>query len=261
MKPTFTIACGEFPRTRPLLDGRVRLQGFNLKVIPDPFPANGMLRGGYQHTRNQQMIIDRKFDICEMGMAPYLSARSAGVPLVAIPVFHYRRFRHSNIFCRKGIHHPSDLVGGRVGIRRLNVSAVVWERALLQHEYGVPLNRVTWVVCIDTPLRPDVRNRLVVERAPNDDLEALLVQGKLDGVMEANNLLAFTQGNSMIRQLLGNDTRPLEVEYYARTGIFPIMHTVVMRNDLVSRFPDLPEQLHQAFVRAKVVSAKDPRCP
>lgn len=261
MVPNLTISFGEFPRTKPLLDGRVRVQGFNLQVIPEPFPANGMLAGGYQHTRNQRMIRDRSFDICEMGIAPYLSARAAGVPLVAIPVFHYRRFRHSYIFCRKGIHHPSDLVGGRVGIRRLDVSAAVWERALLQHEYEIPLDRIIWVVCIDTPLRPDVRNRLVVERAPNDDLEALLVQGELDGVMEANNLPAFTQGNSMIRQLLGNDTRQLEVEYYARTGIFPIMHTVVLWKDLLSRFPDLPEQLHQAFLEAKAVGAKDPEIP
>lgn len=261
MTSTLTISCGEFPRTKPLLNGRVQLQGLNLEVVPDPFPANGMLAGGYQHTRNQRMIRDRAFDICEMGMAPYLSARAAGVPLIAIPVFHYRRFRHSYIFCRKGVDHPRDLVGCRVGIRRLDVSAAVWERALLQHEYGIPLERITWVVCIDTPLRPDVRVRLIVERAPNENLEELLVHGELDAIMEANNLLEFTEGNPMVRQLLGDNTTQLEVEYYARTGIFPIMHTVVLWKNLVARLPDLPEQLHQAFVEAKEIGAKDPDRP
>ena len=234
MVPNLTISFGEFPRTKPLFDGRVRMPGFNLQVLSEPFPAKGMLAGGYQHTRNQRMIKDRSFDICEMGMAPYLSARAAGVPVVAIPVFHYRRFRHSYIFCRKGIERPRDLVGGRVGIRRLDVSAAVWERALLQHEYGIPLDRIIWVVCIDTPLSPNVRDRLIVERAPNENLEEMLIHGELDAVMEANNLVGFIQGNPMIRRLLGDNTTQLEVEYYGKTGIFPIMHTVVMRNDLVS---------------------------
>lgn len=262
MKPTFTISCGEFPRTRPLLDGCVRPDRFNLAFIPDPFPAQGMLAGGYQHTRNQQMITDKAFDISEMGMAPYLSARAAGVPLIAIPVFHYRRFRHSYIFARKELKHPSDLVGRRVGVRRLNVSAVVWERGLLQHDYDVALNRITWVVCLDVPLRSDVRTNSDIQMAPsNESLETLLIQGDLDAIMEANDLQVMAQQSSNIHRLLGEDTRQLEVDYYARTRIFPIMHTVVLWKDIVSQFPDLPQRLHQAFVEAKKIGAKDPDKP
>lgn len=262
MQPAFTFSCGDFPRTRPLLDGRVCPEGFNLQVIPDPFPPKGMLAGGYQHTRNQRMIMDKCFDICEMGMAPYLSARAAGAPLIAIPVFHYRRFRHSYIFSRDGIQHPSDLVGCRVGVRRLNVSAALWERALLQHEYNVPLDRITWVVCIDVPLRPDVQDRLIIEMAPSGaSLETLLVRGELDAVMEANDLPAMSQGSSGIHRLLGEDTRQVEVDYYARTGIFPIMHTVVLWKDIVSRFPEVPVELHRAFMKAKAMGVGNPEEP
>lgn len=263
MQGSLTLSCGEFTRTRPLLDGRVQLEGFRLQVMPDPFPERGILHD-YQHVRNQRMLIDKAFDVSEMGMAPYLSARAAGAPLIAIPVFHYRRFRHAYLFCRKGagIEHPRDLVGRRIGVRRLNLTAGVWARALLQHEYGLPLDLITWVVATDVPLRQDVRQRLMVETVPpGESLEALLIRGHLDAMIEASTLLAITRRGAVIRRMLGEDTRQLEINYYARTGIFPIMHTVVLWTDLMSRFPDLARVLHQAFVEAKAVGARDPDAP
>ena len=79
MKPTLTLSCGEYKRTRPLLDGRVRVRGFDVEVIPDPFPAAGIL-GDYQYPRTLRMLDEKAFDICEMGMAPLVTARSQGVP-------------------------------------------------------------------------------------------------------------------------------------------------------------------------------------
>lgn len=263
MPPNFTISCGEYRRTRPLLDGRVRHKGLNLEFIPDPFPEQGMLPD-YQHIRNQRMVVDRAFDISELGMAPYLSARAAGVPLVAIPVFHYRRFRHGYIFCRDDlkIQHPQELAGRRVGVRRLNLSAGLWARVLLQEDYGVPLDRITWVVAIDVPLRPELRERLKIELVPpGESLESLLIRGEIDAVIEASNLSPTTAGGHRIRRLLGEDTTQLEVDYYVRTGIFPIMHTVVLWKSLVSEYPELPQQLHQAFMEAKSIGAQEPDRP
>lgn len=262
MKPTLSLSCGEYARTRPLLDGRVHPQGYPIRVVSDPFPAEGIL-ADYQHARNQRMIVDRAFDICELGMAPYLSARAAGVPLIAIPVFHYRRFRHSYIFFREqsGIRYPKDLAGRRVGVRRLNLSAGVWARGLLQHEYGLALNQITWVVALDVPLRPEVRDELKVERAPADEsLETLLLRGELDAMIEASvsPLIVRSRG---IRPLLGEDTRQLEVDYYTRTGIFPVMHTVVLWQETASRLPGLAHSLHKAFVEAKAVAAREPEVP
>jgi len=252
MKPTFSISCGEYKRTRPLLDGRVRPEGFTLRVVPDPFPERGLLPD-YQHARNQRMLTDRAFDISEMGMAPYLSGRATGAPLIAILVFHYRRFRHGYLFCREGanIQHPQDLIGRRVGVRRLNLTAGVWVRGHLKHEYGVPLERITWVVSTEVPLRPEVRDRLDVEIAPKtESLDALLVRGQIDAMIEAFTPKATTQAASGIRRILGKDTRQIEIDYYSRTGIFPIMHTVVLWTNLMELYPNLPERLHRAFMDA-----------
>ncbi len=263
MEPSLTFSCGEYQRTRALLDGRIRPEGFGLQIHPDPFPAQGLLPD-FQHVRNERMVRERAFDICELGMAPYLSAREAGVPIIAIPVFHYRRFRHRYIFCAEAanLNAPQDLTGRRVGVRRLNLSAGVWARGLLEHEYGVPLDSITWVVAIDVPLRPEVRSRLKIQALPpGRTLMDLLACGEIDVIIEASDPTANHPNLVKVRPLLGHDTRQMEVNYYSRTGIFPIMHTVVLWNEIAQRFPALPEALHQAFVDAKIIGAQEANTP
>src|SRR5262249_32972838 len=144
---TFRFSCGSFNRTVPLLEGRVSPTGYQLNVVPDPFPPTGLLED-YQARRNILMAEERAFDISEMGLAPLVAARSKGHDLLAIPVFHYRRFRHSAIVCRTDarIRTPQDLIGKRVGVRRFSLSAGMWARGLLQHDHGVELDRIRWVV-------------------------------------------------------------------------------------------------------------------
>ena len=263
MQPRLTLSCGEYRRTRPLLDGRVTVAGYDVEVVPDPFPSTGVL-GDYQYPRTLRMLDHKAFDVCEMGMAPYVTARSQGVPLAAIPVFHYRRFRHPYIFCRggSGIESPADLAGRRVGVRRLNLSAGVWARALLQHDYGVDLNEVTWVVTVDVPLRDEVRNALKLEAArPGEGLEELLVRGDIDAMIEASTLSASAREAAGVRRLLGEDTRQAESDYYARTGYFPIMHTIALWQDVAAQHEHLCQALYDAFLRAKAVGnrAGEPR--
>ena len=251
MQPRLTLSCGEYKRTRPLLDGRVKVAGYDIEIIPDPFPPTGIL-GDYQYPRTLRMLDDKAFDICEMGMAPFVTARSQGVPLVAIPVFHYRRFRHPYIFCRgpAGIESPGDLAGRRVGVRRLNLSAGLWARALLQHDYGVNLNDITWVVTVDVPLRDEVRNSLNVDVVRSgESLEELLVRGDIDAMIEASTVSATAREAAGVRRLLGEDTRQLEVDYYARTGCFPIMHTIALWQDVAERHEDLCQVLYEAFLQ------------
>ena len=256
-----TLSCGEFSRTLPLLRGDVAIDGYAVRVVPDPFPEHGLLED-YQARRNLLMTERRAFDICEMGLAPLLAARSRGVDLVAVPVFHYRRFRHGAIVCRRdaGIRKPEDLVGRRVGVRRLSLSAGIWARGLLQHEYGVPLERIEWIVQVDTPLRPEIGDRLNVTRVSGDEpLERLLERGEVDATIEAFAIGPLRRSSGSVHTLF-EDPAAAEVDYYRRTRVFPIMHTIVMYRDLVAQHPDLPRKVHAAFAAAKARSAGEPEC-
>lgn len=253
---TLTASCGEFIRTRPLLEGRVSPDGFALRFVPDPFPSSGLLED-YQARRNHLMSEERAFDVCEMGLAPLVSARSRGRDLVAIPVFHYRRFRHGAIVCRRSanIRAPSDLVGKRVGLRRFSLSAGIWARGLLQHDYGIELDRVRWVVQESIPLRPEVAARLDVAQV-EEPLERLILRGELDATIEAFDIAPLREGSPLVHRLF-EDPAAAEMEYHRRTGIFPIMHTFVMLRSLAERNPELPAKLHAAFLEAKVLGAAE----
>ncbi len=248
-------SCGSFSRTLPLLDGRVALGGgFVLDFVPDPFPPTGLLED-YQAHRNLLME-DRAFDVSEMGLAPLVAARSRGLDLVAIPVFHYRRFRHSAIVCRTSsrIARPEDLAGKRVGLRRFSLSAGIWGRGLLQHDYGVPLDQIRWVVQHQISLRPEIKDRLDVTLVSADEpLERMLLRGELDATIEAFAIGPLREGSPEVHSLFA-DPSAAEIDYYRRTAIFPIMHTIVMGRPLIERHPELPALIHAAFVKAKSVA-------
>lgn len=249
-------SCGEFVRTRPLLEGRLALEGYRLDFVPDPFPPTGLLPD-YQAKRNLRMSEERAFDVSEMGLAPLVAARSKGLDLVGIPVFHYRRFRHSAIACRAAskISRPEDLVGKRVGVRRFSLSAGIWARGLLQNDYGLPLERIHWVVQTATPLRPEVAARLQVTQVPPEEpLERLLLRGELDATIEAFNIGPLCERSPLVHRLF-EDPAAAEMDYYRRTGVFPIMHAVVLWRSLAERHPELPARLHAAFVQAKALGA------
>lgn len=247
-------SCGELDRTRPLLEGRVPIEGFELRFLPDPFPIAGLLED-YQDIRNLRMTEDKAFAVCEVGLAPLMAALSRGLDLVAIPVFHYRRFRHTAIVCHAaaGIRRPADLVGKRVGVRRFALTAGIWGRGLLQHECGVPLERIRWVVQTDTPLRLEVRDRLDITQVGSDELlERLLLRREIDATIEPVNINPLREASPLVHPLF-EDAAAMEIDYYRRTAIFPIMHTIVMWRPLIERHPELPQQIHAAFVQSKAL--------
>jgi len=256
---TLRFSCGSFARTLPLIEGHVALDGgYKLELVPDPFPPSGLLED-YQARRNILMSEQRAFDVCEMGLAPLVAARSRGHDLVAVPVFHYRRFRHSAIVCRTAsrIRDPQDLIGKRVGLRRFSLSAGIWARGLLQHDYGVPLDKIHWIVQSETLLRSEVRGRLDVTLvSAQEPLEKMLLRGELDATIEAFAIKPLREGSQQVHTLF-TDPTAAEIDYYRRTAVFPIMHTVVMWRPLSERHPDLPRAVHAAFVRAKALSATD----
>ncbi|MDQ7843386.1 MAG: ABC transporter substrate-binding protein [Armatimonadota bacterium] len=242
-----TLACGPYDRTDALRTGLVRPEGIDLIYVPIQSPPEIFAR----------MLSNQAFDVSEMSCAHALIRRARGdFPFVAIPVFPSRMFRHGYIFVNtaSGIRTPRHLEGTRVGVPEYSQTAAVWIRGLLQHDYGVRLETLQWVSGgVNAPGRPDVLvNRpegVPITRIQDRTLNELLVNGEIDALIGARRPDAFGRDPRIVR--LFPEYRQLEREYYARTRIFPIMHTVVIREALYREQRWIAESLYKAFVQAK----------
>lgn len=237
-----TLACGDYDLLRPLIDGSVHANGIDLTVVTLPSPE-----------RHWRMVRHEEFDICELSMASYLADRSRSDRFVAIPVFPHRRFRHSYIFVRTEgrVRRPADLEGGRVGLRTFQTTAGVWLRGILQHEYQVDIASIHWLTqdAEDVPL--DTARRFRVERVPaGASVERMLIDGDLDAVIYPEVLPALRVEPRVVRRLF-EDYKAEELAYFSRTGIFPIMHTVVFPLQLIERYPWVAVNLMHAFEASK----------
>lgn len=238
-----TLACGPYDRTLALQDGSIKPDGIELTYVARQ-PAEIFWR----------MLRYQEFDVSELSLSNYTSLVDAGdCPFVAIPVFPSKVFRHGFIFINteKGIEKPADLVGKRAGVPEYTMTAAVYARGMLEHEYGVRPSQVEWLQSraprIDRPLPKDVK----VEQAPPDtDLGDMLERGEIDFLVTANNPLSWRRRAPTVRRLFP-DYKAAEQEYYRRTKIYPIMHTIVIRRDIYESHPWVAVSLYQAFWRAK----------
>ena len=238
-----TLACGDYDRTRAIKTGEVRPDGVELNVVTLA-PEEMFYR----------MARFREFDASELSLSTYTVLRGRGEPLVAIPVFPSFSFRHSSIFvgANAGISVPKDLIGKRVGVPKYHMTAAVWIRGMLEDEYGVAPKDVHWfeggegslVKEVDVTLPPDVRRESV---PAGRNLGDMVAAGELDAFVGARRPAAFGE---RVRRLFP-DFRRVEREYYEKTGIFPIMHTLVLKEELARQHPWLPRSLYDAFVEAK----------
>jgi 4,5-dihydroxyphthalate decarboxylase len=238
-----TFACGPFDRTQALRDGTIKPEGIDL-VYLSLQPAEIFWR----------MLQFEEFHMSEMSLANYAMLVAQGnAPYVAIPAFPSRVFRHGYFFINttKGIEKPADLIGKRGGVPEYSQTASVYMRGLLQHEYGVHPSRIEWVQGrpdrIKHGLPPDVR---LTQAPPDTELGDLLERGELDFLMTANNPLSFRRGAPTVARLFPN-YEELEQDYYRRTKIYPIMHTVVIRRDVFARDPWVAVSMYKALCRAK----------
>ena len=241
-KLRLTLACGDYDLTRPLVDGRVQPEGIELIALTMPSPE-----------RHWRMIRNREFDVCEFSMCQYLVSKAKGEPLMAIPVFPHRRFRHSYIFVNAaaGIRKPKDLEGKKVGLRSSQNTAGLWIRGMLQHYYKVSLKTITWVTQEAEPVRTKVKTGLKVERvAPGDDIDKMLVRGELAAAIYPDIIPSFSRGDKAVK-LLFDDPVAEEKRFFKDTGFFPIMHTVVIKEDVLKQFPWIAKSLQNAFQQAK----------
>jgi 4,5-dihydroxyphthalate decarboxylase len=236
-------------RTRALVDGSVRPDGFELDCIR---------LGPYELF--QRVAQGVEFDVAEMSVSTYMSLVSQGDDrYVGLPVFLSRHFRHGYIFVHgpSDIREPADLIGRRVGVPEYEMTAALWQRAILQHDHGVRPEQVTWVQGGEfrpgfverqkTPLPPEV----TVEFAPEDKtLHDMVTTGEIDAVMCPHRPAAMADGSGRVRRLFP-DYVEREKEYYRRTGFFPIMHMTLVRRDLYEERPEVAAALVGAFVEAK----------
>src|SRR6202008_3379186 len=238
-----TFACGPFDRTQALRDGSIRPDGIELTYLAMQ-PAEIFWR----------MLQFHEFDVSEMSLANYAMLVAKGdAPFVAIPAFPSRVFRHGYFFINttKGIERPQDLKGRTGGVPEYSQTASVYMRGILQHEYGVHPRDVRWVQGradrLHHALPPDVQ----LPQAPaGTELGDLLERGEIDFLMTANNPLSFRRGAPNVKRLFPN-YRELEQDYYRRTKIYPIMHTVVIRREVYERDPWVALSLYKALSRAK----------
>ena len=238
-----TLACGPYDRTQALRDGTIRPEGIDLNYVTLQ-PAEIFWR----------MLQYKEFDASEMSLSNYTTLVGSGAaPFVAIPVFPSRVFRHGYFFINSenNIKAPADLRGKRGGVPEYSMTAAVYMRGLLEHEYGVKPNDIEWVQGradrLGHTLPPDIR----LHQAPaGSELGDLLEQGEIDFLMTANNPLSFRRGSSKVRRLFPNYGE-VEKDYYRRTKIYPIMHTVVIRRDVYDRDPWVALSLYKALCRAK----------
>jgi 4,5-dihydroxyphthalate decarboxylase len=238
-----TFACGPYDRTAALREGLIRPEGIELNYLTLQ-PAEIFWR----------MLQYREFDASEMSLSNYASLVSQGdAPFIAIPAFPSRVFRHGYFFINteKGIKSPADLKGKRGGVPEYSMTAAVYMRGLLQHEYGVKPSDVEWVQGradrLGRKLPADIR---LTQAPPGTELGDLLERGEIDFLITANNPLSFRRGAPTVRRLFPNYAEE-EKAYYRRTKIYPIMHTVVIRRDIYERDPWVALSLYKALCQAK----------
>jgi 4,5-dihydroxyphthalate decarboxylase len=238
-----TLACGPYDRTQALRDGTISPEGIELTYLTLQ-PAEIFWR----------MLQYREFDVSEMSLSNYTTLISTGnSPFIAIPVFPSRVFRHGYFFINptRGITKPADLKDKRGGVPEYSMTAAVYMRGLLQHEYGVKPSDVEWVQGRADRLGRALPRDVRLTQAPaGTELGDVLEKGGIDFLMTANNPLSFRRGSPNVRRLFPNYAE-LEKDYYRRTKIYPIMHTIVIRREIYDRDPWVALSLYKAFCRAK----------
>jgi 4,5-dihydroxyphthalate decarboxylase len=246
MRRLLTLACGDYDRTHPLIDGSVRPEGLELNWLTLP-----------HHEIWTRMLNFYDFDASEISLSSYLIGRTIGKKLTAIPVFPARAFRHSYIFIntRSGIREPRDLMGKRVGLAEFQQTATVWVRGMLQHEYEVKLEEIEWFTWAKNPrMKIETPHRYRVRQiSPNQSPDRLLFDGELDAIICANLFPSLLNPPSHVRRLFEN-YKEIEAAYFRKTGIFPIMHSIAIRQELWEECPWIARSLFKAFQRAKEIA-------
>jgi 4,5-dihydroxyphthalate decarboxylase len=243
------LACWDYDRTRPLIDGRIRASGIDVETT--------VMR---PRDLFQRMLETGEFDVCEMSLASHAALKSVGDDrFVGLPVALSKMFRQSCLYVRTGadIKEPAELRGKRAGTSRYGSTGLVFLRGLLQHEYGITSKDIHWYVgplndlAEKAAIPPNLPRDIAIAAAPNGrTLEDMFAAGELDALFTNYIPDLFLERTSGIARLFP-DYKRIEQDYYRRTRIFPVMHIVVVRADVYRRYPWVAASLYRAFCEAK----------
>ena len=223
--------------TQALKDGTVKPRTFEFDFEEVPTIIQAFRR----------MVRGLEFDISEMAITTYICARAHGKAFTALPIFPMRAFHHGAIVynTKSGIQNPKDLEGKRVGVNRgYTVTTGLWARSILQHQYGVDINRITWVLSGDEHVAEYVPPGNVVPIEPGKNLEAMLVSGEIPAA------IGVQVESDDVRPLIPN-ARDAGFEALRKRGLYPINHTVVVKNELLRTHRDLAADVFNAFSEAR----------
>lgn len=250
----FTISLRTNGYTQSLKDGTIKIPGIEFDFI-DIKPQVAAFR---------RMVRSQEFDICELASTTYLVSKAYGRPYKALPTFFNRRFHHHGILIHKDsdIKHPKDLEGRKFGVRAYSVTTGVWTRGVLQNEYGVDIDKVTWVVDDEEHVQELPLPKNVIRVPEGKSLAGMMAAREIDAGMTGNAGLGRVGApkdgwNSAEVPSLDNykelipDAEPIEEEWFRRTGILPCHPTIVIRDDVAAANPDLPRKLFDALVASK----------
>ncbi|HXI99907.1 MAG TPA: hypothetical protein VNH44_01715 [Micropepsaceae bacterium] len=247
-KLPLTAAMPEYEHVRDLALGRIQPEGIDLTLLS--FPVEEIF---------YRFIVYKEWEVSEISMAKYVSLIAAGdQSFWALPIFPSRVFRHSSLYVRRDgpIHAIGDLAGRRVGIPEWAQTAAVYSRGFLVHQYGLDLASIKWVQAgVNQPGRVEkvdleLPKGVVIERRPDKSLNGMLLAGEVDAVLAARPPDAFLAGDPNIARFFA-DFLEIEQRYYKETGIFPIMHTVAVRRDVLDKNPWVARNLFYAFDEAR----------
>lgn len=252
---TIKLAGYEYDRVAALKDGRVQIAGCESTFEPAKIGEMNTHIFSGPKTR----------EVTEIGLLPFILAvaNEDFKDYTLLPVFPLRVFRHKSIFIRtdRGINKPEDLRGKRIATPGYSSTSLTWIRGIMQHEYGVKPEEIKWVVSAKdssakasggaSELEKVVPKGITVQTGPKGKDESdLLVDGDVDALFHAAEPRAFQQGHPKIARLF-SDSRATERDYFKKTGIFPIMHAVAVRRDVISAHPWLLKSVFDAYSQAK----------
>lgn len=244
-----TLAISEYEHVRDLATGAVKPDGIDLKTIT--LPVEEIFR---------RFLREGEWDAAEMSMGMYAAMRAQGdTSLGAIPVFPSRMFRQSAIYVREGgpVRRPEALAGRRVGLPQWSQTTMIYVRGWLSDDLGIGLRDIRWIQAgVDSPGQREpvsvrVPEGVELTAVAGRSLSELLLAGEIDALISSHPPAAVRQGR-IVRLI--EDSAAYEADYHARTGLFPIMHLVCLREAVLRGLPELAAALLAAFESAKAAA-------